>query len=400
MKGKMDMKSDKPVTLLIISMIIGVLLIIVFSIYDIKMLIETKDYMETIGVFIGTTSAGTSSEGTQMYYLNYEYSVENNTYYYTTDYSTSMVPKIGSEKTIKYDLENPSEAYTQGFSNFTIFQIIGTFFFFISLAMLCNKEITRNISIFIWAILIISYSIYGEFYNNWSGVFFIIIPSIMAFACIMFFIEYIKNNGKKRHGIIKENIIQADEYERIINDKNNKEKRTNLEKNRVKNKKKIKVILLSIVLFSLLPLHTFITSMGWFPNETIYMISSVILAFSIFAGFCIIVIYSIGDKEGKKIVSVGGIEVKNDYIEECNTEHVQKDISELKRNVLVSFFKSSIVLPFFALIIYLTKDSSSADKAGTYLSIFFFTIIIYLPVMFHFFKYMKIKHTIKNDGKN
>ncbi len=128
-----------------------------------------------------------------MYYLTYKYTVKEKTYYYQTDYTTSMIPKIGSEKVIKYNPEDPSVSYIKGLGINNIFQIVGMFFFFISLIMLCKKDITRNILLFIFTSILIIYSILGELYESFWGVLFIIVPIILNFACIMFFIKFVKD---------------------------------------------------------------------------------------------------------------------------------------------------------------------------------------------------------------
>ena len=154
------MKNNKPVAFLIICMIIGLFLFLYFSISSINRDRQTKHYLETTGTFASAEiSEKKDKKSNTTYYLNYEYVVGDITYYYKTDYSTSFIPKEGSEVTIKYNPENPTESYATGFANSSIFQLLGIIFFFIPLIILCNKEITKVTNIFIFCMLIIIYSI-------------------------------------------------------------------------------------------------------------------------------------------------------------------------------------------------------------------------------------------------
>lgn len=390
------MKNDKPVTLLVIIMIIGLILIISFSAVDIINFVKTKEYIKTIGIFVEADYAPTPEDEAQMYFLNYKYSVEGKTYYCQTYYKTSIVPKIGSESEIKYNPEDPSVAYIKGWGNIRIFQMIGIFFFFISLALLCNKEITRNISIFMWSSSIIIYFIYWGLYQSVTGIIFMIIPFIINIACIMSFIGFVKSNAEK------EDLEPIENFKQINNDneyENNKEDYTNLENTEVENKRKNKVILISIVLFCLLPLDIFIDSQGWFLNESMYMACSVISAFSFLLGFFILGIYFTSSTKGKHIISVGGVEIRNDYIENASvsTKEIEEKRKELKKNVIITFIRSSLFLPFIIIFLFWGKDASEAEKAGMYTFFIFFTIILYLPVLFHFVKYIKFKQLNKRD---
>ena len=96
---------------------------------------KTKDYATTTGYFYDfqmdsdqdydpvrrKTSAAT-------YFLVYNYTVDNKEYMVTTDYSTSFVPAIGSEKEICYNPENPEDAFIMGPNGNTVLFIVGGMF--------------------------------------------------------------------------------------------------------------------------------------------------------------------------------------------------------------------------------------------------------------------------------
>ena len=186
------MKNDKPVALLIFFFIVGSIIIMLSLVINIIHLLDTKDYEKTLATFVRADFVHTSDNGTKMYYLNYKYTVKDKTYHRKTDYTTSIIPKLGSKKEIKYNPEHPSQSYIAEFNDFIKLQLLGIFFFFISLTALCNKSISRSISIFIWSFLIIIYCIYGDLYQSLTGIIFMLIPITMNFISIYFFIENVK----------------------------------------------------------------------------------------------------------------------------------------------------------------------------------------------------------------
>lgn len=180
------MTTKKPIFLLILMIFIGVILLSIPFIKDIK----NENYIQTTGVFVKAyESANTSNEGATMYNLVYEYNVDEKQYTYTTSYSTSVIPKEGSVIKIKYDPENPYNAYS---NSFNVFQIIGVFFIFIPLIMIFNEIVwLKDILIFIATAI----GIIGFINNNLHkslGIVAIIIFGILNFASIMEFIEYKK----------------------------------------------------------------------------------------------------------------------------------------------------------------------------------------------------------------
>lgn len=103
-----------------------------------------SDYVETIGYYEGSTIAEEAHYDSQKqesvattYYLTYQFTVDNEIYYVTTNYSTSIVPSLGEEITILYDAENPENAVIGGPSNDNTFLILfGLFFILGSLPFL------------------------------------------------------------------------------------------------------------------------------------------------------------------------------------------------------------------------------------------------------------------------
>ena len=66
-----------------------------------------------------------SKKENDTYILVYKYFVNDQEYRVKTNYSTNVVPKIGSEKLIQYSKLNPSNAKIKGFSSSTIASIAG-----------------------------------------------------------------------------------------------------------------------------------------------------------------------------------------------------------------------------------------------------------------------------------
>lgn len=91
------MNRDMPKGLIVISILIGCLFFFGATAYKIINNYNHKDYAETTATFIQPHRAQQSDNGTNMYTLTYKYSVNGKQYYYETDYSTSVIPKVGSE---------------------------------------------------------------------------------------------------------------------------------------------------------------------------------------------------------------------------------------------------------------------------------------------------------------
>lgn len=120
-----------------IVIIIGVV-ILVFGVKGIiDKNIEIKDYIEIEATFEGTSF---ENEEGETYGLGYVYVVDGEEYYISTDYSTSVVPKEGSVKTIKYNPENPSEAVIIGYGDEILVILLGLMFVGIPLIMLVSSS--------------------------------------------------------------------------------------------------------------------------------------------------------------------------------------------------------------------------------------------------------------------
>ncbi|MBR5190548.1 MAG: DUF3592 domain-containing protein, partial [Clostridia bacterium] len=105
---------------------------------------QTKDYAETVGYYNYSTIAEKehydsikNKHYATTYYLTYQYAVDGEAYYVTTDYTTSLEPSFGEEITILYDAENPEKAVVDGPAKRNNFlMIFGIFFILGSLPFL------------------------------------------------------------------------------------------------------------------------------------------------------------------------------------------------------------------------------------------------------------------------
>ena len=169
------MNRDAPKGLLLTVIIVGLLLFIIPTSYKSINNNNYRDYIETIATFIQSNEAGKSDNGTKMYRLVYRYNVNENQYYYETDYTTSVIPKLGSEIKIKYNPDIPSQAYSKSFDVFSVFQIVGSVFIFIALITLfSDMKWLRDIIMFLFTIGFILTFIINNFYNG-AYIFVIII---------------------------------------------------------------------------------------------------------------------------------------------------------------------------------------------------------------------------------
>lgn len=122
-----------PIVVLFLSFpIIGICLILVGINSNIRINKETENYVETTGYYKDKIYAYTDSEGIILYKLQYEYTINGDQYYIETDYSTNIIPKVGSEKVIKYNPDNPIQAVIIGFNSNGIMIIIGIAFVVLS----------------------------------------------------------------------------------------------------------------------------------------------------------------------------------------------------------------------------------------------------------------------------
>ena len=128
------MKINKFTFLPLLALLIGVFFL-GLGIYE-TATSQTKDYAETIGYYNYSTTAEfehydsiKKKHYATTYYLTYQYAVDGEVYFVTSDYTTAIEPSYGEEIKVLYDTENPEKAVIGGpakRSNFLIF--FGIFF--------------------------------------------------------------------------------------------------------------------------------------------------------------------------------------------------------------------------------------------------------------------------------
>lgn len=136
------MKLNKFTFLPILALLIGVFFL-GLGIYE-TATSNTKDYAETVGYYNYSTIAEKehydsikNKHYATTYHLTYQYAVDGEVYYVTTDYTTSLEPSYGEEIRILYDAENPENAVVGGPAKRNNFlMIFGIFFILGSLPFL------------------------------------------------------------------------------------------------------------------------------------------------------------------------------------------------------------------------------------------------------------------------
>lgn len=136
------MKLNKFTFLPILALLIGVFFL-GLGIYE-TATSDTKDYAETIGYYNYSTIAEKehydsikNKHYATTYHLTYQYAVDGEVYYVTTDYTTSLEPAYGEEIRILYDAKNPENAVVGGPAKRNNFlMIFGIFFILGSLPFL------------------------------------------------------------------------------------------------------------------------------------------------------------------------------------------------------------------------------------------------------------------------
>ena len=136
------MKLNKFTFLPILALLIGVFFL-GLGIYE-TATSNTKDYAETIGYYNYSTIAEKehydsikNKHYATTYHLTYQYAVDGEVYYVTTDYTTSLEPSYCEEIRILYDTENPENAVVGGPAKRNNFlMLFGIFFILGSLPFL------------------------------------------------------------------------------------------------------------------------------------------------------------------------------------------------------------------------------------------------------------------------
>jgi len=115
---------------------------------------QTENYIEVTGNYIDKTVYSSDSDGTT-YSLIYSYTVDGRKYTVSTNYGTNVIPKIGSEKKIKYNPSNPNQAVILGFDGNYLILICGIAFVIVPIIILIKTKdfVTTNTS-------------YDDFSNN------------------------------------------------------------------------------------------------------------------------------------------------------------------------------------------------------------------------------------------
>ena len=121
---------------------IGLVLTIMGILLNVNANKISKNYVEVIGYYKDKIYASTD-DGTKLYNLEYLYTVNGDQYVIETDYITNIIPKYGSEKKIKYNPENPSEAIISGFNSYYIMIITGIGFLIISSILIIPMTISH-----------------------------------------------------------------------------------------------------------------------------------------------------------------------------------------------------------------------------------------------------------------
>ena len=106
----------------------------------------------------------------------------------------------------------------------------------------------------------------------------------MCFASIMDFIWNVRHNGFKPLQDIKREISIS----KKIKERKKEEKNNLTQKDKELKQKKFKKIGIGILLFLTIPINILIDANGWYSNETLYVIATIISVVCAFAGFSII----------------------------------------------------------------------------------------------------------------
>lgn len=99
----------------------------------------TENYKETTGYLIDYNKSNSSRETS--YTLIYSYVVDNHEYTVSSSITTGVLPKMNSTRVIKYNPNNPSEAFIPSLSTISLFSFLGIFGIVISLIAISHTII-------------------------------------------------------------------------------------------------------------------------------------------------------------------------------------------------------------------------------------------------------------------
>ena len=384
------MNRGVPKGLMIVGIIVGSIFFFGATTYKILNNYIHKNYIETTGRFIQINGGCPSDGREQTYDLMYEYIANGEEYYYITDYCTSTIPKNGSTIIIKYNPLNPSQAYSNSFDVFSIFQIIGAFFLIVSLIILFSEWVWfRDILIFLGTSSLMITFIINNFYTG-GFIIALIILGIMCFASIIDFISFLRNNRFEPLTDIKSELNKSKQIKLTKYNMTSEEKATK--------KKKIKRIKIAILLLLTVPLDIFIAANGWYPSDTIYMIISVISALCFFAGFCIIGMTLVGAFDDQNTIMV----IAGKAIDNEDMQNIKKMtfIEKIKTFNIIGIIMRILAVPAgLGLFILLLDDPLNLfnifTDIGTAKIVATIILVILLNALFMFFpKYKFSKFSI------
>lgn len=262
-----DSRDRPPLMILIPFLLLGLAILSIGIYLTHKQKIETQDYIETTGIFIESSIYSDDEDGIT-YALTYRYRVNNETYYITTDYGSGSVPSVGSQKTIKYNPNNPSEAIITGFNSYTLILFLGGMFTFIPLAMIMNSAFFANFVILFLGI--ITYYIIGSSSDDLSlaKVFktnglLTLVPLLLIGAGIINIVYFIFNKDKFKSSN-KEDYVEKETI--TINRELSREEKRKYYKNERPELITLSMFLVGIFMMAFLTVLKIKDPNNWAPN--------------------------------------------------------------------------------------------------------------------------------------
>ena len=340
------MNRKAPKGLLIFVTIIGILMFSVSTYLDIKRDLEYKDYIDVKAYFMYEKGIPVEEDENEMYKLTYEYQVNGKKYLYTTDYATSVIPEKGSDITIKYNPNNPSDAYSEGMNGLVLFKLIGTMFIVLPMAILFADIIwLRDILLLIFSSIFLYTFISLELYY---GIYILALIIISVFFVVPLYeiIKLITTGNFKPIEDIKREI----EISREIKKQKKLENENATIEEKEKNKKRTKKIIIGLLMF-LVPLPSVIIfdiKIG-FQSEILYIILSIIASGLWMAGFGMFFGGLVMGNSQNSPVIVAGEVIEPEVIKNSDKMPFKEKIKAFR---IIETILSILSIPAFLMICY------------------------------------------------
>lgn len=135
------------IIILLITCLVSGVLMLYYGITNTNKLNKiSKEYNSIIAYYKDYNIYSINKDNNKTYRLNYTYIINNKEYTISTNYGSNYIPQQGSTREVRYNPNNPEDAFLVGTNKNTILIFMGSFFVLCSLGFIFS--ILNNLGIF------------------------------------------------------------------------------------------------------------------------------------------------------------------------------------------------------------------------------------------------------------